>query len=419
MSHDASSPCPLPPADVPLTSVRVGRQAIFDRQLEVFGYELLFRSADSGNRCTSTDGDKATSSTILNAFVEIGFDRLTGGKPAFLNLTRNFFTEMPHLPFQPDAVVLEILEDVPVDDRLVEAVQQLHDQGYRIALDDYLFEQHWQPLLPWVDIVKVEITEEGLSEMPRRTAPLRERSLTLLAEKVETREQYRFLLDCGFDLFQGYFFARPEVIREDRLPESHLVVIRLLAQLNDPEVEIEQIAELIAQDPALSYKMLRLINSAAVGLSRQVDSIHQAVVLLGLQRIRAWASLFVMAGVDHAPSELLHLGLFRAALCERLSQQSGIGRPDTGYTMGLLSILDGLLSLPMAQAVQELPLPPEIQRAISHHEGEHGLLLRAALALEAGAPLPADPRLQLDDSILMDAFLAASEQAFAVLDSLH
>ncbi len=418
MANEASSPDRTPSESAP-PPVRVGRQAIFDRHLEVYGYELLFRNDSGNNRCNSTDGDNATSNTILNAFVEIGFDRLTGGKPAFLNLTRGFFTEIPHIPFHPDAVVLEVLEDIPVDTRLVEAVRQLHEKGYRVALDDYLFEQHWHPLLPWVDIVKVEITEDTLADMTRLIAPLRERGLTLLAEKVETREQFRYLLDCGFDLFQGYFFARPEVIHQHRLPESRIVVMQLLTRLNDPEVEIEQIARLIAQDPALSYKMLRLINSAAVGLGRQVDSIHQAVILLGLQRVRAWASLFVMAGVDHSPSELLHLGLFRAALCEHLSRQTGIGRPDTGYTVGLLSILDGLLSLPMEQAIRELPLPTEIQRAISHREGDYGLLLRAALSLEAGTPLPADPRLRLDDTQLMDAFITASEQALATLDTLH
>ena len=335
----------------------------------MYAYELLFRGSADLNHCQETDGDKATSHTLLNAFVEIGLDRVTGGKPAFLNLTRNFFTEMPPIPFNPDSVVLEILEDIPVDDQLVAAVRTLHERGYRVALDDYLFEDKWQPLLPFISLIKVEITEHTMQNMQRLLTPLRKLPVLLLAEKVETQAQFQRLHDLGFDLFQGYFFARPDIISQDQLPESALVLTQLLARLNDPEAEIQDVAMLIQQDPALSFKMLRLVNSAAMGLSRQIDSIQQAVVLLGLERVRAWAILFTMAGATDRPRELLNLGLLRANLCERLSKWHKLGRPETAYTVGLLSILDGILSVPMQRALRELPLAEDLKAALDTQTG--------------------------------------------------
>lgn len=396
--------------------ILVGRQAIFDRKRNVFAYELLFRGAADLNHCQETDGDKATSHTLLNAFFEIGLDRVTGGKPAFLNLTRNFFTEMPPIPFNPDSVVLEILEDIPVDDQLVAAVRTLHERGYRVALDDYLFEDKWQPLLPFISLIKVEITEHTMQNMQRLLTPLRKLPVLLLAEKVETQAQFQRLHDLGFDLFQGYFFARPDIISQDQLPESALVLTQLLARLNDPEAEIQDVAMLIQQDPALSFKMLRLVNSAAMGLSRQIDSIQQAVVLLGLERVRAWAILFTMAGATDRPRELLNLGLLRANLCERLSKWHKLGKPETAYTVGLLSILDGILSVPMQRALRELPLAKDLKAALDTQTGDYGMLLGKAMAMETGREQPQDPA---EQEALLDIFLESSEAAFTFMGTLE
>jgi len=395
--------------------VLVGRQAIFDRDLEVVAYELLFRDDQAKNICLETDGDLATSRTILNAFVEIGMERLTDCKPAFINLTRSFFTDMPPIPFDPDKVVLEILEDIPVDDALIASVKVLHNQGYQLALDDFVFDEKWQPLLPYVSLIKVEITEETLPDMAKRIAPLRELPVQLLAEKVETREQFRQLHELGFDLFQGYFFARPDIVAEKHLSESQLVLTRILSELNNPETELQELASLIGQDPALSFKMLRLINSASVGLRREIDSIQQAVVLLGMERVRAWAMLFVMAKSGNSSRELLNLGLLRANLCQRLSRLYNKGKPDSAYTVGLLSILDGILSMPMQRALEELPLPEPVRLAIGEHGGEYGQILNLAIELESGT---CAPEKHTEQAQLMDLFLESSEAAFQILNEL-
>lgn len=391
--------------------VRVGRQAILDREQQVYGYELLYRGD-----CSVTCGDALTSSTLITSFMDIGLQRLTGGKKAFINLTRNFFTELPPMPFDKKAVVLEILEDIEVDDALISAVTQLRDQGYQLAIDDYEFEPRWDPLLPLVHIVKVEITEQIMPNIAEKMAPLRALPLRLLAEKVETQAQFRQLHALGFDLFQGYFFARPDLIEQATLAENQATVMQLLARINDPEADITQLAELISQDPALSFKLLRVINSAGVGLSREIDSIQQAVVLLGLQRIRAWATLFTLSGQSDKPVELLNLGLLRANLCERLARESGTLAADAAYTTGLLSILDGLLSQPMEQALQELPLPDAISQAIAEQAGDYGQLLQQSMLMEMGdfTPLPGQP----DSDRLFALFTEASEAAFSTLNAL-
>ncbi len=408
----------VPPArDLASQQIRVGRQAIFDRNRRVYAYELLFRGA--GTLAPGQEaGDSATSSTILDAFVEIGIDRLTGRKPAFVNLTRRFFVDLPPIPFDPASVVLEILEDIPVDQALINGVTALRDAGYRLAIDDYLFEPRWEPLLPLVEIVKVEIGAQPLEDMSERIKPLRDIGLTLLAEKVETPEQFQQLHACGFDLFQGFFFARPDVIETTTVGEFQPVVTRLLAQVHDPEADIGQLSQLISQDPGLSYKLLRLINSAAVGLQRQVDSIQQAVVLLGLERIRVWATLFLLAGRGERPNELFNLGLMRANLCERLSRECGIGRPDTAYTVGLLSVLDGMLSLPMNEALRLLPLAEPVRQAIGSLEGEYGQLLQQAIALDQGVDLPGAGLPGIDSQRLVDLYMQSSDAAFATLEML-
>ncbi len=303
-----------------------------------------------------------------------------------------------------------------MDEHLVESVRALNAQGYRIALDDYLFEDKWQPLLPHISLIKVEITEKTMQDMARRIEPLKELPIQLLAEKVETREQYWELHALGFDLFQGYFFARPDIVTQEQLSESQLVLTRLLAELNNPEADLQAIADLISHDPALSFKMLRLINSAATSLRREIDSIQQAVVLLGLERIRAWATLFAMAGSSEHPRELINIGLLRASLCERLSKMRNLGRPHTAYTVGLLSILDGILAIPMEEALKELPLPEPVKQGIGQRSGDYGALLEQAIELETGRLVPQDTA---EEEQLLDLFLESSEAAFGILRSLE
>ena len=359
----------------------VGRQAIFDRRMRVRGYELLYREANGGF-VSGMDGNKASASVILNAFIEMGVSRITGNQPAFLNLTRDFFTEMPPLPFDKKKMVLEILEDIEVDGEIVERISTLAEQGYRLALDDYRFEEKWTPLLPYVQIIKVDIPAVRITSMLPEITRLRRRGIRLLAEKVETREEHERLLGMGFDLFQGYYFSKPKVITARRLTENKLVTQRLLGRLSDDNVTIEELVHLITLDAGLSFKVLRYINSAALALRGRIQSISQAVVYLGLGRLRSWAMLIAMSGIENHSLEILNNALVRAHMCRALVASVDEEMREAGFSVGLLSVLDVLMDASMERILSEMPLSATLKAAILRKEGPCGEALECSLAYE-------------------------------------
>ena len=399
----------------PAETILIGRQAILDRSLKVFAYELLYR--DASGQCNITDGDQASSRTLLNAFLDIGLDRITGPHKAFVNLTRHFFVDTAPIPFDPDQVVLEILEDIKVDNALLAGIARLAEQGFVLAMDDYDFQPELAPILPLVKFIKVEITDDNLPKLAARMPALRATGAKLLAEKVETAEQFEHLKTLGFDYFQGYFFAKPNLVKSDRVSENGTMVMELMARLNDPNVAMAEVVQLVSRDPGLSFKILRYINSAAVGLRTEVDSIQRAIVLMGLQRIRAWASLFAMAGLDGRPTEILNLGLLRANFCERLCRLCGKGEPETAYTVGLLSILDAIMARPMTDVLKELPLPNEIKRAIDSRDGDYGGILHTAMQAERHEATNEQCSNVTPDQ-LVEAYAASAEAAFMTLELL-
>lgn len=359
----------------------VGRQAIFDRKSRVFGYELLYREA--GGAAGPLDGNSASARVILNAFIEMGIARITGDRPAFINLTRDFFVEMPPLPFDKGRMVLEILEEIEVDAEMERAVAALSRQGYRLAVDDYRFEEKWEPLLPHVEIVKVDVPAVDLEKHRSAIATLRDRGVRLLGEKVERAEEHERLLELGFDLFQGFHFSRPQLVKERKLNENRSVTLRLLSRLSDEKVAMDELVEIIILDAGLSFKVLRYINSAAVALNGRIQSISEAVIYLGLNRLRSWALLIVLSGIEHQPRELLNDALVRAHMCRVLVSTADVGLAETAFSTGLLSALDRLLEVPMAQLLAEMPLSPELEQAILHHQGLCGEALACALACES------------------------------------
>jgi EAL and modified HD-GYP domain-containing signal transduction protein len=284
-------------------------------------------------------------------------------------------------------------------------------------MDDYDFQPELAPVLPLVRFIKVEIGPDNLDRIEQRMPELQATGAKLLAEKVETAEQFERLKGMGFDYFQGYFFARPKLVKADRVSENAAMVMQLLARLNDPDMPMEEVVQLVSQDPGLSFKVLRYVNSAAVGLRSKIESIRRAVVLMGLKRIRAWASLFTMAGMDGQPSEILNLGLLRANLCEHLCRLCGEGDPDTAYTVGLLSVLDAIVSRPLNSLVEEMSLPESVRLAIVERKGSYGEILASALQLERGywpgLHCPNASREQI-----IEAFAVSSELAFRTLELL-
>jgi EAL and modified HD-GYP domain-containing signal transduction protein len=370
---------PSPPAP---SSVCVARQPIFDARRQVRGYELLFRSGED-NRALVIDAEAATSGVILTAFTEIGLPRLVGARPAWINISRRFLLEGYALPLPADQVVLEILEDVVPDEEVLRATGQLKRAGYTIALDDFIYDPSFDPLIELADVIKVEALGRSTDELQEVAARIgRFPGTRLLAEKVETHAQLTACRDMGFELFQGYVLCEPQVVRERTLAPANLERLRLISDLLDPALEFEELERIIGRDVALSYKLLRYINSALFGFRRTLASVRDALTMLGIEAIRRWVTLLVLASREDAPSELVVLGVARAQMCEALAPPG----TDRGahFMTGLFSVLDAIMDAPMDDLLGLLPLEPSIADALRHGAGEKGAILRGVLAFERG-----------------------------------
>ena len=347
-------------------------------------YELLFRAA-SDNSAKFTDGDQATSDVIVNTFLEIGLDNIVGDRLAFINLTRAFFVGEHTISLPRDRVVLELLEDIEADEEVVSSVKRLSEQGYNIALDDFIYHESLQPLVQLADIVKIDIMAMDRDEIREHVKALRQHPLRLVAEKVETQKEHDYCMELGFDYFQGYFLAQPKVIQGRRLPNNRLAILKLLSRLQDPEITTKQLEELIAQDVAFSYRILRYVNSAAYAPPRKIESIHQAVVRLGLQTIRSWTALLAMSQVDNKPTELVVTAMIRGKMAEQMARALDAEQPDSFFTVGLFSALDALMDNSMEEILTQLPLADHIAQALLHKGGGlHGEVLNCVLAYERG-----------------------------------
>ncbi|RMH07719.1 MAG: HDOD domain-containing protein [Nitrospirae bacterium] len=367
----------------PATTVLVGRQPIYGRNMELFAYELLFRG-DETNQATILDGDHATAQVVLNAFSEIGLDQIVNGYLAFVNITRSFLVEGHCLSLPKERVVLEVLETIAPDREVVTALTNLVHTGYQIALDDFVYQTSLQSLVDLAKIIKVDVLALSREAIQVHVQTLRQYPVKLLAEKVETHEDFRFCRDMGFDYFQGYFFCKPNIVRAHRIPGSRLAVLTLLAELQDPDVRIQRIQEIIKQDLSLSYKILKYVNSAFFSLPRKVDSINQAVCMVGLERLKIWTSLLLLSKIEEKPLLLLMLAVTRAKMCEQLALAQREPRTDQYFTVGLLSVLDGLFDQSMEELVASLPLATEIVQALLHREGLLGETLACVVAYEQG-----------------------------------
>jgi len=361
----------------------VGRQPIYGRRLELHAYELLYRGADV-DYADFTEGDRATSHVLLNTFTEFGLERIVGGHLAFINLTRGFIVGEYPLPVPRTQVVLEVLEEVEPDEQVLAGLADLRRRGFKIALDDFVYRPEREPMLALADIIKVDILGLDHAEIRARFQQLKPRGIKLLAEKIETREQFELCRDMGFDYFQGYFLAKPNVVSGSSVPASSLNLLRLMAEFQSPDHDFDRIAEIVSQDVALSYKLVRHINAAIYGMPRRIESVKETVTYLGLSTVKNLACLFMLSDGGEHPHELLVTAMMRARMCECLARAHGAANSSSFFTVGLFSTLDALLNMPMDRVVKRLPLGEDLQRALLDGQGPMSEALRCTLAYERG-----------------------------------
>jgi len=401
-----------------MQNVFVGRQPIFDGNLNVFAYELLYRATEQATSSAGmVSGDEATTTTIINTFVEIGLDKLVRGKRAAINLTEKFIIEENQLPFTPRQVILEILEDVPVTLELIEAVKRLVKQGYVIALDDYIYNPSHKPLLELASIVKIDLMSLSKPDLIEHVKLLKQYDVKLLAEKIETPEEFIECRDLGFDYFQGYFLSRPQIISAKSLPTNRLTVLNLLAVLHNPNSDADDLTEAINTDVTTSYKLLKLINSAAFNLNRDIESIQQGVLLLGRRKLMSWASMLSMSSLSDRPPEILRTAMTRAKMCELLAEKLTVMDAEGYFTVGLFSALDLLLQQPLEKLLKPLPLSTDVLEGLLLQKGIMGKVLNCVLAYEISdwKNVSLDP---LSSDEILIANIEAVTWANAIMDTL-
>lgn len=386
-------------------NIFIARQPIFDVELNVQAYELLFRHEDV-SVANISDGNMASSQVMISAFLEIGIDTISDNRISYINLTRDFIVGQLPLPVAPSAVIIEILEDIVVDDELISALKSFSSRGFTLALDDYTFTVDKKPLFDVVDIVKVDIIGCDRDTLVSDVRALQKCSVKLLAEKVETQKDFELCKSLGFDFFQGYFISRPEVIKGQTLKPSRISLLEILCMVEDPDCDVVALENLISHDVIISYKILRIINSSFYGFRRKIDSVKQAVVSLGLKAIRDWFVILALTNIDDKPRELIMLTLVRARMMQALAQNRGLN-PDPCFTTGLFSSIDAIMDQPMEEVLKELPFSSEIANALIKKEGEIGELLALVLNYERG-----------NWSEVTDCGISANDLSSAYLESM-
>jgi c-di-GMP-related signal transduction protein len=351
--------------------VLVARQAIFDRDRRVYGYELLFRSTAGQNEFDGTEGSIATKQVLANSLLVIGLENLVGNTKAFVNFGRGPLLQGWHTSLPRASTVIELLETVEPDDEVIEACRKLRKEGYQVALDDFAFRSGWERLLEVADLVKVEIQALPRPDQKRLVTSAKARGMQMLAEKVETQEEFEWARAAGYDYFQGYFFARPVMMRSRQIPADKLHCLRLLQEAQRPELDFEKLETLIVEDVSLSYQLLRYVNSPLFSLTSNIRSIRQALLYFGETELRKWIALATLAraGGDK-PSELIRYSLVRARFCESVARLSGKDLQQPAFLVGLFSLLDALMDRPLEETLSGLGLAVEIAVVLRGQAGE-------------------------------------------------
>ncbi len=393
----------------------LGRQPILNTKHTIAAYELLFRHSSSGG-ADVIDDLHATSSVIINAFSELNLSAVLGGKPGFINVNAEILLSgmVEILPKQ--LVVLELLETVEITPEIVQRCKELKAKGFTMALDDVEhYAAAYLPLLDTIDIIKLDLKQVDHKKLQQLVTDFRRHPVKLLAEKVDTQEEAECCKQLGFDLFQGYYYARPVVLAGKRADPQQLALLRLLGLLlGDAETtEIEQVFHL---NPNLTYSLMRLVNSAACGLPTPIHSAHQAIVVLGRKRLMRWLQLLLFAShgkqAAHA-SPLMQLAATRARFMELLAPAMKNIQADDAFMTGILSLLDSLMGLPLAELLTELKLTDQTRLALLEESGSLGELLILAKALENADFAKVDGILrqhaELSTAVITDAGISASE----------
>ena len=366
-----------------MTDAIVARQPIFDDRQKVVGFELLYRHSEDATSASGATSTAMASSTVVQAILGIGLERLSEGERVWVNLSRDLIVERAWELLDPKAVVLEILESVTPDAEVIAAVADARKRGYPIALDDFVWDEKWVPLLELATVVKVDVLGKTTDQLKVAVGKLRPFNVKMLAERVETDAMRSECAAAGFTLFQGYFYCQPETVVKRDLTAGESSALQLLNLVKNENTPTNQVENSIKRDPALTFKLLRIVNSAAMGF-KGIESIPHALRLLGRTQLERWLTLLVMASFSSGGArqrELFKLSLTRARVLELMSAPE---ERDQRFLVGMFSMLHVLLQTPMKSVIETLQLSPSVSEALLSRTGVHGTVLAGLEAYEVG-----------------------------------
>lgn len=366
----------------------LGRQPILNSREELVAYELLFRSPGA-ETAEVDDASQATASVIVNALTGFGIHEIMGDHKGFINVDLDILMDDALNILPRENVVLELLETIPVTPEVVERCRFLKENGFTLALDDHRYDPAYEELYGIVDIVKIDLTLTPSDRLKETVGCLKGYPLQLLAEKVETSEEFNYCRDLGFHLFQGYYFARPSVIEKKRMDESGAALMKLMRLLAE-DAEMAEIEKTFRESPGLTYKLLLLVNSIGIGLRSRIETLRHALTILGRQQIQRWGQLALIAAGDGRGikgNPLLDLAAVRAgfmehmAICQGRADRNGTAA-EKAFMTGILSILEKVYDISMDEVVASLSLSDDVAAALMERQGSLGRLLQVAELVE-------------------------------------
>lgn len=358
------------------------RQPIFQQDLKIVAYELLHDDSDSDGGLL--DADTASSRLLLNTYTSLCQDGALQRVPLFIPLSSTLLLKgyIPELPNKQ--VVLQIPGDLKVGPMQAANIKALAERGYRLVVDNFSLQKPLIPLLKHMKIVKIDIRNTSPARQAQLARALSRAGITSLAQHIQSFDQLNQCKKLGFKLFQGPFISRPVVVKGKQLPSSSIALLQLVQELQRANTTADEVESLILLDPVLTYRILRVVNSAAYNLSNSIESLSQAVVLLGLDQIRKWATLIALSSQNDKPEELSRNLLARGRFCQMVAENAGTLNPESCFMVGIMSQLDALMGMPMDELLQQVPLDDDIKAAIAHHQGPLGQLLLQVSQYEAG-----------------------------------
>ena len=365
-----------------MIDIYLGRQNIFKSDVNACAYEILYFSDSHGDNQVGKNSISSALS-ILQTILDVGVDRIAHGKPAFFSLSSDFLCKQKNLPFQPEiAGVFVSVVDELVDERTISKFHQLRQQKYAIVFDNIHVNRFTIPLIHEVTAGRIDVSQYSKSELNDLLKQLKPFNLHIYANNISDLDTFESCKALGFEYFQGDFFTKPQIISGRRLPSRRLFVLKMLASLYNPEIDIRDLEIIIRQDVSLGYKLMRMVNSAYYGLNSQIESIQHALILLGINPLRAWLSVILLSEIDDQPGSLMATAIIRGKMCELIGELMPDEDESSYFVTGLFSILDAMMGLPMNEILEYLPMTDVINKALLYKEGPLGNTLQSVIAYE-------------------------------------